>query len=249
MSIQIPKRSDVTQPSAPLLLLTPAQHASAIAQASGTMRRWQAFEASVDLMFHALAKEPNRDFDHEAAYFRVAKRCDDAGARPLVSATPTLMAATALGVRSGQDFLGSLVAEFRGLDKSMGQCFTPREVCDLAAELTLDADITRRAIKCKGYVGVHEPAAGSGAMVLRFADRLTTQGVDPTRQLFVEAWEIDPITAKMCFIQLTLRGIPARVVLGDTLIQEEREVWSTAGMWRLARGKIDKKGRRAARHR
>jgi len=43
----------------------------------------------------------------------------------------------------------------------------------------------------------------------------------------VQATDIDRTTALMCYIQLSLWGVPAQVIVGNTLTNEVREVFYT----------------------
>lgn len=57
------------------------------------------------------------------------------------------------------------------------------------------------------------------------------------RQVFAEGADIDPLTRMMCFLQLSARGVPARVILGNSLTLETSEVSRTAWMRNLPTGR------------
>lgn len=57
-----------------------------------------------------------------------------------------------------------------------------------------------------------------------FAETLKEQGYNYQHQLFVEAIDIDETCFKMAYTQLSILGIPARVMLGDTLAWKFQKV-------------------------
>jgi len=60
-------------------------------------------------------------------------------------------------------------------------------------------------------------------------------GKNPAQAMWARCQDIDRLAALMCFIQLALWNIPAVVIVGDTLANEEREVFYTPahylGFW------------------
>jgi N-6 DNA Methylase len=71
-------------------------------------------------------------------------------------------------------------------------------------------------------ITVNEPACGSGGMVLAVAELFAPDAVDLLR---VTCQDINPLAADMCFINTTLWGIPAQVILGDTIRMTETARW------------------------
>lgn len=130
------------------------------------------------------------------------------------------------------DFLGALFMELELGSHWHGQFFTPMELARAMARLTLgDGAQVREAIEARGFIRVGEPAAGAGAMVLALATEMRAMGFNPQQQLYVEAVDADPTAAHMAYIQLSLAGIPATVVLGNSLSLETREVFHTPMYW------------------
>ena len=120
------------------------------------------------------------------------------------------------------DVLGKLFMELElGNDRS-GQFFTPPSICKLMADLSFSE--LNKLLKVKPFVTLSEPASGSGGMVLAYASTMAEYGYNPTKQLYIECWDIDRVVAFMCYVQLSLCGLPAKVVVGNTLTQE---VWLT----------------------
>lgn len=123
------------------------------------------------------------------------------------------------------DVLGTLFHELELHNKYKGQFFTPQNVCDMMAEITF-GDGTE-LLKDKPYISLCEPCCGSGAMVLGFARAMLEKDFNYCLQLVVEATDIDLKCVYMCYLQLSLYGIPAVVIHGNTLTLEEWSRWYT----------------------
>lgn len=81
---------------------------------------------------------------------------------------------------------------------------------------------------------VLDPSCGSGGMVLALVGEMETRGMPPAR-VRVEAWDLSKTACDMAYVNLTLHGVPATVVWGDTLSQEIFRAWRTP-FWGTARG-------------
>ena len=111
------------------------------------------------------------------------------------------------------DLLGELYMSMEISSKNLGQFFTPYSLSKLMAKLTMD----RSMIETQKYVTTHEPACGSGGMIIAQADAMIEEGYNPQKQLLAYCVDIDQTAAMMCYIQLALWGIPASVTIGNTL--------------------------------
>jgi len=123
------------------------------------------------------------------------------------------------------DVLGSLFHELELHNKYKGQFFTPQYICTMMGEILLGEH--DKEIQKSGYIQILEPACGSGAMILGFAQAMKECGYNHSQQLFVSAIDIDLKCVYMCYIQLSLYGIPAIVIHGDSLTLEEWSHWYT----------------------
>jgi type I restriction-modification system DNA methylase subunit len=120
------------------------------------------------------------------------------------------------------DFLGAIFMELELGDDRNGQYFTPYNVQSLMAKLLMpDIDET---IRREGFVAVSDPASGAAGMIVAYAEYLLEAGYNPSEQMFGSCIDIDPIAADMAFIQLSLLGIPAEVVTGNTLTMQLHRV-------------------------
>lgn len=120
------------------------------------------------------------------------------------------------------DFLGAIFMELELGDDRNGQYFTPYNVQSLLAKLLMpDIDET---IRREGFVTVSDPASGAAGMIVAYAELMLEAGYNPSEQMFGSCIDIDPIAADMAFIQLSLLGIPAEVVTGNTLTMQLKRV-------------------------
>lgn len=118
------------------------------------------------------------------------------------------------------DVLGTLFHRQNFQDEWQGQFFTPSTLSDISA-ITLDVDSAKEAIKKRGFVSIHEPATGGGAMLLAIINRLASAGINPRSQALFVANDIDIRCVYMSYLQLDLAGVPAIVYHKDTLTDKE----------------------------
>lgn len=123
------------------------------------------------------------------------------------------------------DALGHLYMSLDLGNERLGQFFTPYEVSQLMARLTV-GEVTQALAK-QPFVTVHEPASGSGGMIIALADALREEGVNYQRKLHVVAVDLDVTAVHMTYVQLSLLHVPATVIHGNMLTLEQREVWPT----------------------
>ncbi|MGO2345796.1 MAG: N-6 DNA methylase, partial [Providencia sp.] len=103
--------------------------------------------------------------------------------------------------------------------------FTPDNVSYLMAQFHL-GDIYND-LKNKDYISLSDPASGSGGMILAVIKGMLEKGFNPSSNIWVQATDISRVAALMCYIQLSLWGVPAQIIVGNSLSLEVREVWNT----------------------
>jgi len=114
-----------------------------------------------------------------------------------------------------QDILGRVFHELELHNKWHGQFFTPQHVSDMMAKIAIgEKDLT---IERRGFVTVGEPACGSGVMMISFAKAMQEAGYNYCSHMVADCTDIDLKCVHMCYIQLSLYGIPAIVRHGNTL--------------------------------
>lgn len=123
-----------------------------------------------------------------------------------------------------RDLLGRVHQEISSTRAKEALCafYTPDSLCGLMAGIGVDVEAMRRKISEGKTVSVYEPACGAGRLMLAVAEQLG----ELRRRLRVTCEDIDLNACKMCYINLSLWGVPAEVYHMDVL---SREVW---GGWR-----------------
>lgn len=117
------------------------------------------------------------------------------------------------------DYLGDFLMSIGGGDDFKGQYFTPQHICDLMSEIVFFEK--ENIIKQKGYITLLEPACGTDAMIIGFYKVMLKYGYNPQTQLYIHATDLCNIVYKICYIQLTILGVSATVVNGNSLSLEE----------------------------
>ena len=144
--------------------------------------------------------------------------------------------------REPRDVLGDLFMGMGfGNDRS-GQFFTPMSVCNLMSKICIDQQEIEEIIRTRGFIRCCDPACGAGALPISFALKLHAAGIDYQKHLHVTACDIDMRVVHMCYLQLSLMGVPAIVVHGNTLSLQTYDHWFTpmhilnGWTWRLRKG-------------
>lgn len=124
-----------------------------------------------------------------------------------------------------QDFLGQVYMQLNLGNVATGQFFTPYHVSKMMSEICF-TDIEKQ-LEEKDFITLAEPCCGSGGMIIAYAETLKEQGYNYQNQLFVEAIDIDEMCFMMTYIQLSLLGVGARVMLEDSLSWKFQQVLYT----------------------
>ncbi len=118
------------------------------------------------------------------------------------------------------DFLGELYMQLEISNKDVGQFFSPYSISRLMARF-LEVETSGELIR------LHEPSCGSGGTIIAYAEDLKKQEINYQEKLRVICNDLDYDVVKMAYIQMSLLGIDAIVMQGDTLTQEYNETWYT----------------------
>lgn len=124
-----------------------------------------------------------------------------------------------------QDFLGKVYMSLKIGNSANGQFFTPYCVSKMMAEINFIE--VEEKLKVNGIITLSDPCCGSSSMIIAFAETMKNNNYNYQKQLFVEVIDIDEMCFMMSYIQLTLYGIPARVMLGDSLAWKFQRVLYT----------------------
>lgn len=110
------------------------------------------------------------------------------------------------------DILGEIFMESGAGNASAGQFFTPFHVSEMVAKIGASENILKEE-----KIRMTEPSIGSGGMVIATAKYLKERGINYQKKLKVVGQDLDWLAVYMSYIQLSLLGIDAIIVQGDTL--------------------------------
>lgn len=112
------------------------------------------------------------------------------------------------------DVLGDVYMQANLGSKQTGQFFTPFHVSEAVARLAVPEDVgPDHPIK------LNEPSTGGGGMIIAAVKVLKDRGLNPQACMDVVAQDLDWKGVYMTYVQLSLLGIKATVVQGDTLCE------------------------------
>jgi hypothetical protein len=201
-----------------------------IQQLSYRHSSWQVFSDFVEIS--AIAVSNTVDWvhweDREKQYEETIKKYDQKEQSLFPQMIVHLVEALEDEIADGgpTDVLGQIFHDLELHNKYKGQFFTPPHICEMMGDMAISAQV-KKEIKEKGFITLGEPAAGSGAMVLGFAKAMIKKKLNYCSQLAVTATDIDLKCVHMTYLQLSLYGIPAVVIHGNTLTVEEWSRWYT----------------------
>ena len=128
-----------------------------------------------------------------------------------------------------QDFIGEMYHTLHLEQQQKGQFFTPYHICEFMSEIQFVRTDTEEEIRQKGYMSVNDPACGSGALLIAFANVSQAHGINYQQNVLFVAQDIDRTATRMCYLQLALLECPAIVICGDSLakpgLHPDNEVW------------------------
>ncbi|MCL2053761.1 MAG: hypothetical protein FWG90_04875 [Oscillospiraceae bacterium] len=93
--------------------------------------------------------------------------------------------------------------------------------------MTGDKDDLYGIIKEKSFVSMCESTCGSGVMVTSMCKAMSEVRLNYQTQLCVTAVDVDLKCVHMTYSQLSLYGVPAVVIHGNSLTCEQRSRWYT----------------------
>ena len=191
---------------------------------TGPRDLYTAFRDSIEMLALSIANGCDKtQFEaREARYLAIAK---DYSREELGQIAHILGHLTTAMEAGFEDYLGQIFMQLDLGSDSGGQFFTPYDVCQLMAHMTIDEQVTLDALDARGYVSVHEPAVGAGGMVLAMEEVMRER--DHPGVMHVTCVDIDIKAVHMAYLQLSLAGIPAIVIHGNTLSREQWSTWYT----------------------
>lgn len=131
-----------------------------------------------------------------------------------------------------QDFLGDLYMTLDLGSHWHGQFFTPYNVCKCMAEMQVQLPQTKDDV---APITVNDPACGGGALLVAafhtYRKRLQKLGLNPQSYMLCTAQDISVVAALMCYIQLSLQGIAAKIKIADSLSDPMVDADNGSNIW------------------
>ena len=110
------------------------------------------------------------------------------------------------------DFLGEIYMALKISNETTGQFYTPFHICELMVALADEHDFDQQPTHI-----VTDPACGSGAMFIAHFAHMVKMGRNPQRECWYMGQDICFLSANMCYVQMSVLGMPGRVAIGDSL--------------------------------
>ena len=184
-----------------------------VRQAASTTSEWRIWDDLMYMSAAALSQPLCWVQDREDEYLRRIGQYD-----PKTQALFPMMFAEiveALEQEGITDVLGDIYMELEMQNHWKDQFFTPEPIARMMGRI-VDPDVPE-LIRRHGFITVNDPCCGSGALLIAFAHNCMEQGIDFQRSVLFVGQDIDPVVARMCYIQMSLLGMPGYVIIGDCL--------------------------------
>lgn len=117
------------------------------------------------------------------------------------------------------DVLGEVYMAAGLGSKYTGQFFTPFHLSELCARVAIQDKIDHFD---GNVLTLTEPSCGGGGMIIAAAKVMKEAGINPQKYLRIVAQDLDWKGVYMTYLQLSLLGLKAKVVQGDTLADPYR---------------------------
>lgn len=180
----------------------------------GSFSRWSVWQDFVTFSAISISNAVDHDRERvekrEKTYLAISRKYKPEDMNTFAE----MFAEVVLGIEETpeMDFLGELFMVLGLSSDAAGQFFTPYHLCEAMAKMTNpDSKMSH------GWMSVNYPACGAGATLIAFANECRHEGINFQTDVLFVAQDIDMIVAMMCYIQLSLRGCPGYVVVGDSL--------------------------------
>ncbi len=113
------------------------------------------------------------------------------------------------------DYLGYIYMKCEMGNKRTGQFFTPYNLSELIAKLSID-DI-EKIRQTDNIITLNEPACGGGGLILAYLKNLKDNNINYQKKVKIIAQDLDFRSVYMTYVQLSLIGARAKVMQVDTL--------------------------------
>ena len=188
-----------------------------INEMSGQYHPHDIFQDWVTMTAIMISNSINYDQELENNYLLIAKRYSS---DKLIEISKLSGLLVELMNQDVKDYLGAIYMRLCASSNKTGQFFTPFHICELLAETSL-SDYDGEILK------INEPSCGAGANILAAAKALNKKGFNYQDKMNVIAQDLDNKCVYMCYVQLSIAGINAKVIQGNTLKDEVNQVLYT----------------------
>ena len=146
----------------------------------------------------------------------------------LVDLSSVFVHNTHLGIY--QDVLTAPFVQIGAASRTLKQNFSPASIGRIIGAVTIPTPLL---LPDEGFFSLGDNACGSGTLLLTGAQRFADAGYNPSEQLVIHAADLDARCVHMTYLHLSLYGIPAVIVHGNTATLDEYDRWYTpAYLWK-----------------
>lgn len=176
--------------------------------------RWQVWSDWITISAIAVsnATDKNHFDERERQYMTIVKKYTKQETDTFADMLSLLV--MALEDDPEQDFLGELYMCLGLGNDHAGQFFTPYHLCEFTSAVTTPAEEFQQKIGDRGWVAVCDPTCGAGALLVAFANECRKKGINYQTDVLFVAQDIDYIVGMMCYLQMSLLGMPGYRVAG-----------------------------------
>ncbi len=195
-----------------------------IHEAAGRFHEWEIYSSFLELAAISIsnAVDWTQAPEREKTYLEIISRFNKREAEIFPKILAELV--QALGCELA-DCLGSIYNELEFSNKWTGQFFTPIDISKMMGAMVIHDAVEE--LNRKGYITVSEPTCGGGSTIIGLAQAMAEKGLNYQKQMVVTAVDIDIKSVAMTYLQLSLLGIPAVVIHGNSLTVKEYSHWYT----------------------
>lgn len=177
---------------------------------------WQVWDDLMTVMACSISNAVDRTPEHfEKREKMYAHSIQNLGGSVDIPAKMLGILVMALENNPEQDFLGAIYMLLNLGSHWHGQFFTPYDVCKAMSEMTVTS--ANSQVDSKGYVSVCDPSCGAGATLIAASNTFARLRNNYQNHVLFVAQDIDPVVAKMCYIQLSLLGCAGYICVGNSL--------------------------------
>ena len=123
-----------------------------------------------------------------------------------------------------EDLFAVTYTRIGAASRTLKQNFTPVDVGKLMGALSIPDKLS---LPEEGFFSMSDHACGSGTLLLEGAQRIADCGYNPTAHLAIQAADLDVRCVHMAYLNLSLYGIPAVIIHGNTISMDEYDRWYT----------------------